>query len=236
MKIVIDFEVWKTWSYFGIFDLSRSDAYLHWKTTRGFSFRTSETRRYFLFLALLRRSPKKGRGIIDFVPREAIDSRILFKGFFTRRIVSHRVYPLDLNPKPYPQLLPFIFQRRFPKFRASAEETPFLLSDLSVSKPLREVLIGETAGGIPLEEEGCGRLYLNWWRATMYDWDAWKCHGTCLTSGSTLQLQSRRKGILLLRCSLSLSSWIRIYNAFRKIESAKILSSDEYFFLFLSFF
>lgn len=175
------------------------------KNDEGFSFRTSETRRYFLFLALLRRSPKKGRGIIDFVPREAIDSRILFKGFFTRRIVSHRVYPLDLNPKPYPRR-DFYLLFFSGDFQNSAEETPFLLSDLSVSKPLREVLIGETAGRIPLEEEGCGRLYLNWWRATMYDWDAWKCHGTCLTSGSTLQLQSRRKGILLLRCSLSLSS------------------------------
>lgn len=30
------------------------------------------------------------------------------------------------------------------------------------------------------------RLYLNR-QATIYDWDAWKCHGTCLTSGSALQ-------------------------------------------------
>lgn len=28
------------------------------------------------------------------------------------------------------------------------------------------------------------------------DWDAWKCHGTCLTSGSTLQLQLQWKGIV----------------------------------------
>lgn len=55
-----------------------------------------------------------------------------------------------------------------------------LISHSSLSKPLREILIDKTrskAGG------GRLRLYLNW-RATMYDWDAWKCHGTCLTSGS----------------------------------------------------
>lgn len=55
-----------------------------------------------------------------------------------------------------------------------------LISHSSLSKPLRQILIDKTrskAGG------GRLRLYLNW-RATMYDWDAWKCHGTCLTSGS----------------------------------------------------
>lgn len=106
----------------------------------------------------------------------------------------------DLNPKPYPRdIFILFFGGDFQNSTYPWRNPPFLLLLLfrslisAVSKPLREVSNRRNSGrggGTPLEED-CGRLYLNW-RATMYDWDAWKCHGTCLTSGSTLQLQSRQ--------------------------------------------
>lgn len=63
--------------------------------------------------------------------------------------MSHRVYPLDLNPKPSAILLPFIFQRRFPKFRGGNAFSSFRSLGVETVKGSsnRRNSGGDTVGG-----------------------------------------------------------------------------------------
>lgn len=142
-----------------------------------------------IFFSSFCRRRKKGEERISLV---FVDPRSRSDRFARESQITRGFFTLDESSEFIPSLtlaifLSFIFSTA--DFQNSTYSTwkkrLFLFPPSDLSKPLREVLIG----GIPVGVRLAGRLYLNW-RATMYDWDAWKCHGTCLTSGSTLQLQS----------------------------------------------
>lgn len=204
------------------------------RRTRGFSFRP-----YFLFLLLSTMKKRGGEDFVGFrwseIEKRSIRARLAnnredtFRSLVDFLLSTNLVNHQSLSP-PLPDLnlksltlaifLSFIFSTV--DFQNSTwKKRLFLFPPFFWSLETVKGSSNRRNTGIPVGGRLAGRLYLNW-RATMYDWDAWKCHGTCLTSGSTLQLQSRRRNPPVLLAFFVLAKNQIARRIFSRLNSSKL--------------